>query len=126
MTGESRPRAVTSGDTLYGGTILLSGPLAAEATARGQLALLGAVLFLLLLVWLQLAFGLLMLFLGTSALPSINDFPQTLLLTQRGLGLLITGSALVTQTVALSAARASIAAVLHNPQPMALSSSPSL
>jgi uncharacterized membrane protein len=108
--------------------------------ARGQLALLGAVLFLLLIVWLQLAFGLLILFLGTSGLPNINDFPQTLLLTPRGLGLLITGSVvggviaalvfaatvvavptlLVSQTDALSAARASIAAVSRNPQPMAL------
>jgi uncharacterized membrane protein len=98
------------------------------------------VLFLLLIVWLQLAFGLLLLFLGTSGLPNINDFPQTLLLTPQGLGLLIPGSIvggaiatfvfaatavavptlLVSQTDALSAARASIAAVRRNPQPMAL------
>jgi uncharacterized membrane protein len=108
--------------------------------ARGQLALLGAVLFLLVIVWLQLAFGLLILFLGTSGLPSINDLPQTLLLTPRGLGLLVTGSVvggviatlvfaatvvavpmlLVTQTDALTAARASIAAVARNSKPMAL------
>ncbi len=108
--------------------------------ARGQLALLGAVLFLILIVWLQLAFGLLLLFLGTAGLPSINDFAQLLLMTPRGLGLLITGSLvggviaafvfaatavavpmlLVAQTDALTAARASMAAVLRNPKPMAL------
>jgi uncharacterized membrane protein len=108
--------------------------------ARGQLALLGAMLCLILIVWMQLAFGLLILVLGKSGLPSINDFPQTLLLTPQGLGLLITGSIvggaiatfvfattvvavptlLVTQTDALSAARASITAVIRNPKPMAL------
>jgi uncharacterized membrane protein len=120
--------------------VRLSDVALAGFAARGQLALLGAVLVLLLIVWLQLAFGLLLLFLGTAGLPSINDFPQTLLLTPRGLGLLMTGSVvggaiatfvfattvvavptlLVTQTDALSAVRASIAAVLHNPKPMAL------
>jgi uncharacterized membrane protein len=120
--------------------VRLSDVALAGFAARGQLALLGAVLFLLLIVWLQLAFGLLILFLGTSGLPNINDFPQTLLLTPRGLGLLTTGSVvggviaalvfaatvvavptlLVSQTDALSAARASIAAVSRNPQPMAL------
>jgi uncharacterized membrane protein len=120
--------------------VRLSDVAFAGFAARGQLALLGAVLFLLLIVWLQLAFGLLMLFLGTAALPSISEFPQTLLLTPRGLGLLITGFVvggaiatfvfattvvavpmlLVAQTDALSAARASIAAVRRNPKPMAL------
>jgi uncharacterized membrane protein len=120
--------------------VRLSDVALAGFAARGQLALLGAVLFLLLIVWLQLAFGLLLLFLGTAGLPSISDFLQTLLLTPRGLWLLITGSVvggviaalvfaatvvavptlLVTQTDALSAARASIAAVFRNPMPMAL------
>jgi P-type Cu2+ transporter len=40
ITGESRPRVVTSGDTLYCGTILLSGPLEAEATAVAENTLL--------------------------------------------------------------------------------------
>jgi P-type Cu2+ transporter len=40
ITGESRERVVTSGDTLYCGTILLSGPLEAEATAVAENTLL--------------------------------------------------------------------------------------
>jgi uncharacterized membrane protein len=120
--------------------VRLSDVALAGFAARGQLALLGAVLLLVMIVWLQLAFGLLLLFLGTAGLPSISDFPQTLLLTPQGLGLLITGSIvggaiatfvfaatavavpmlLVSQTDALSAARASIAAVRRNPKPMAL------
>jgi uncharacterized membrane protein len=108
--------------------------------ARGQLAFFGVDLLFACMVWLQLAFLLLMLFLGDSSLPPPSAFMHTLLFTQRGLGLLIVGS-LVGGLIAVlifamsavaipvlleeridtvTAARASIAAVAHNPKPMAL------
>ena len=108
--------------------------------ARGQLAFFGAVLLFICGAWLQLAFLLLMVFFGSSALPPASAFVQALLFTPHGLGLLVVGSLaggalaalvfamsavavpllLVTQTDAISAARASIAAVFRNPKPMAL------
>lgn len=118
----------------------LAGTLLASFVARDQLAIFGAVLLLIFMIWLQLAFLLLMLFAGTSHLPPPDQFMQTLLLTPRGLGLLIVGSlaggliaALVFsisavgvpllmsgQIDAVTAARSSLAAVACNPKPMAL------
>jgi len=43
ITGESRPRRVGPGDTLYAGTVLLSGPVEAEATALAENTLLSEV-----------------------------------------------------------------------------------
>lgn len=108
--------------------------------ARGQLAFFGAVLLFAFFVWVQLAFLLLMLFLGTSEVPPASAFMQTLLFTPQGLGLLVVGSliggiiaALIfaisavavpmlldREIDAVTAARASIAAVVQNPKPMAL------
>lgn len=108
--------------------------------ARGQLAFYGAILLFVFLAWLRLAFLLLMLFFGTSGPPPASLFVQNLLFTPHGLGLLVVGSfaggciaafvfaisamavplLVVTQTDAVSAARASIAAVIRNPKPMAL------
>ena len=108
--------------------------------ARGQLAFFGAVLLFAFLGWTQIAFLLLMLFFGTTGLPPLGEFMQVLLLTPRGLGFLIVGTMtggllaalvfaisamavpmlLVRQIDAVSAARASLDAVIRNPKPMAL------
>lgn len=114
--------------------------LGAGLAARGQLAFFGATLLFAFLVWMQLALLILMLFFGGNGLPPLSDFIHTLLFTAHGLGFLIVGSMvggmiaalvfamsvvsvpllLVTQTDAVSAARASVAAVVRNPKPMAL------
>jgi uncharacterized membrane protein len=118
----------------------LSEVLLAGFGARGELAFFGAILLFAFMVWLELAFLLLMLFLGTSEMPPASAFMHTLLFTPPGLGLLIVGSivggviaALVfavsavaipmlldKQIDTVTAARASMAAVIHNPKPMAL------
>ena len=91
-------------------------------------------------VWLQLAFLLFMLFLGSRALPPASEFVPTLLFTPHGLGLLVAGTVvggvlaamvfaisvisvplLMTRRVdAVTAIAASLAAVALNPKPMAL------
>ena len=108
--------------------------------ARGQLGFFGVALLIVYFGWLQAAFLLLMLFLGGAGLPPPDQFMHTLLFTPRGLGLLvvgtIVGSLLATLVFAISAfavpmllarsldavtaARASVAAVALNPKPMAL------
>lgn len=108
--------------------------------ARGQLGFFGALLMFAYLVWLQLAFLLLMLFLGGAGLPPPSAFMHALLFTPRGLGLLVVGTTvgavlaalvfsisalaipllLVHRLDAVTAARASLAAVASNPKPMAL------
>jgi uncharacterized membrane protein len=123
-----------------GESVRLSDVASAGLGARGQLAFFGGVLLFVFLLWLQLALLLLMLFLGTTAPPQPNEFLQALLFTPRGLGLLVAGSLaggviaalvfamsavavpllLVSHVDAVSAARASIAAVVRNPKPMAL------
>lgn len=114
--------------------------LGAWIGARGQLGFFGALLLFVFLVWLQLAFLLLMLFLGDTGLPPPGAFMQALLFTPRGLGLLVVGTLtggllaalvflisalavpmlLVRRVDAVTAARASASAVLLNPKPMAL------
>lgn len=106
----------------------------------GQLGFFGVVLMFLFLVWVQLAFLLLMLFMGGAGLPPPSQFMPTLLFTASGLGLLIVGTLaggvlaalvfsisavavpllMVRQVDAITAARASLAAVIANPKPMAL------
>lgn len=108
--------------------------------ARGQLGLFGGMLLLIALVWLQLAFLLLMLFFGPTGLPPVDDFARTLLMTPRGLGLLVTGTLvggmlavlvyaisvisvpllLISQCDVITAASASVRTVLRNPKPMLL------
>jgi uncharacterized membrane protein len=92
------------------------------------------------LVWLELAFVLLVLFLGGAGLPPPSEFVTRLLFTPAGLGLLIVGSLvggvlaatvyavsvvavpllLVHRIDAISAAATSLAAVRQNPKPMML------
>lgn len=108
--------------------------------AAGQLAFFGAMLLFAFMIWVQMAFILLMLFMGGAGLPPPSAFMHTLLFTPRGLGLLIVGtivggiiatvvfsiSALAVPLLvgrridAVTAARASLDAVLRNPKPMAL------
>jgi len=66
--------------------------LKAGLRAPGQLAFFGAVLAFAYFVWMELAFLLFMLFLGTSSLPPPSEFVPTLLFTLNGLGLLVAGT----------------------------------
>lgn len=119
---------------------LLTQVLGAGLGARGQLGFFGALLLFVFLVWLQLAFLLLMLFLGSTGLPPPSAFVHALLFTPRGLSLLVVGTLvggalaslvyamsafavpmlLRREIDAVSAARASAAAVLADPKPMLL------
>lgn len=123
-----------------GETPTLSGVVSAAFRAQGQLAFLGVALLLLFMAWMQLAFLLLMLFLGSAGLPPPSDFMHVLLFTPRGLGLLVTGSivggliallvfAVTTVSVpmllearldAVTAMKASLEAVRANPRAMML------
>ncbi len=60
---------------------------------EGQLGFMGVILFLIFMVWMQVAFLLFMLFTGGSAFPPPNEFVHMLLFTEHGLGLLIFGTA---------------------------------
>jgi len=123
-----------------GETVTLGAVAHSSLGAQGQLAFFGALLLFAFLVWMQLAFLLRMLFLGSTGLPPPSAFMHTLLFTNKGLGLLVVGSlvggalAVLVYTVsavavpmlldrrtdAISAARASVLAVAENPKPMAL------
>lgn len=59
---------------------------------EGQLGFMGIVLFLIFVVWMQVAFLLFMLFTGGSAIPPQNEFVRMLLFTEHGLGLLFAGT----------------------------------
>jgi len=60
--------------------------------SSGRLSFFGAMLGFAYVVWLQLAFLLLMLFLGSNHLPPAKDLVATLLFTPSGLGLLVAGT----------------------------------
>ncbi len=108
--------------------------------APGQLALLGLALLLIYIAWVQTAFLLFMVFMGTQPFPPIDSFIGHLLLTTRGVGLLVVGTieggALATLVFAICAVSApmlmdrpvgvakailtSVRAVTFNFKPMAL------
>ena len=108
--------------------------------APGQVRFFGAVLGFAFFVWGNLAFTLLMSFLGTTGVPPLSEVVPTLLFTPKGLGLLVVGTAvggilasivyaisaisvplLMTREVdVVTAMLASLEAVLKNPLPMAL------
>jgi uncharacterized membrane protein len=108
--------------------------------AAGQIGFFGAVLAFVYFVWVQLALLLFMLFFGGQPLPPASEFVAALLLTNHGLGLLVTGTIvggvlasvvfaisvvsvplLMTHRVdAVTAMATSVMAVAMNPKPMAL------
>lgn len=123
-----------------GKPVVLSEVVLAGLNTPGQLGFFGAVLAFAYAVWLQIAFLMFMLFMGSRGLPPASEFVPTLLFTPHGLGLLVAGSAvggvlatvvfsvsaisvplLLTRRVdAVTAMAASIEAVVKNPVPMAL------
>lgn len=124
----------------WGERIGFATALMAGRSAEGQLLFFGVALMIVFLVWLELAFVLLTIFMGGSGLPPPSEFLPTLLFTGPGLGLLIVGTViggllaafvfamsvtavpmLLTRRIdAVTAMRASFAAVVRNPKPMAL------
>jgi uncharacterized membrane protein len=128
-------RRLESGERAHLGDLLQWRP-----KALGQLAFFGAILTFVYLIWVLLAFLLLMLFLGSRGLPPPSEFVPTLLFTGRGLGLLSIGTAvgavcaalvfaisaisvpllMMRRIDAVTAIAASFATVRANPQPMAL------
>ena len=120
--------------------VTLGAALGAGLSAKGQISFFGVGLMIVFLVWLELAFILLVLFMGGGGLPPPSQFLPTLLFTLPGLGLLVVGSIvggvlaaivfamsavavpmlLVERIDAVTAMRASMQAVVANPKPMTL------
>jgi uncharacterized membrane protein len=90
-----------------GEPVSLASTLRAGFYGGGQLAQMGLLLMLIYLAWVEIALLLFMLFLGTQRMPPLDAFVSNLLLTPRGLGLLIVGTAvgmvLATTVFAISA-----------------------
>ncbi len=123
-----------------GKPIVLREVALAGLKAPGQLGFFGVVLAFAFAVWVQIAFLMFMLFMGTRLLPPANEFVPTLLFTPHGLGLLVAGTAvggvlatiifsisaisvpllLTRQVDAVTAMSASVEAIMKNPKPMAL------
>ncbi|NKB16805.1 MAG: DUF2189 domain-containing protein [Sphingomonadales bacterium] len=121
-------------------TVRLVDILQAVLRCCGRLSFFGAMLGFVYVIWLQLAFLLLMLFLGSNHLPPARDFVAMLLFTPMGLGLLVAGTLvggalgllvfsisvvsvplLMTRRIdAVTAVATSLSAVLRNPKPMLL------
>lgn len=130
----------TSRRLAAGQPVSLGSALKAGFAAKGQIAFFGVGLMIVFLVWMELAFILLVLFMGGSGLPPPSAFLPTLLFTLPGLGLLIVGSLvggilaaivfamsalavpmlLVERVDAVTAMRASLRGVAANLKPMAL------
>lgn len=123
-----------------GETPQLRTAIAAPFLATGQLPFLGVMLLMVFFVWIEFAFLLMMLFLGTQIPPTLGELMRTLLLTPQGIGLLSVGSAiggalavfvftisafsapmlLERRIDAVSAAQASVRTVLENSKPAIL------
>jgi uncharacterized membrane protein len=80
-------RRLERGEAVHAQDILL-----AAFRAPGQLALLGLALLLIYVAWVQTAFLLFMVFMGTQPFPPMEDFVANLLLTTRGVALLTIGT----------------------------------
>ena len=120
--------------------VSLASTLRAGFLGEKQLAYMGLFLMLIYLAWVEIALLLFMLFLGPQPMPPLEAFVPTLLLTPRGLGLLIVGTgvgmALASTVFAVSAvavpmlmvervdivtaAQTSVRACRRNPKAMAL------
>ena len=123
-----------------GETVEFRDAVLAVVNARGQLGFFGVILAFAFFVWLELAFLLLMLFMGTNAVPPLSDFVPTLLFTPHGQGLLVVGTLvggvlaaivygisvisvplLMTHQIdAVTAMSVSLEAIVQNPKPMML------
>lgn len=129
-----------SRDIEMGRPVTLGSTIARSMKPEGQLWFMGLVLFLIFMVWMQVAFLLFMLFTGAKAFPPPSEFLHMILFTPHGLGLLLVGTlvgaalSVVTFAVAavsvplllvkdvdvVTAMRVSIRAVMENPRPMLL------
>jgi uncharacterized membrane protein len=128
-------RRLEAGERVRFGDILTAG-----LRAPGQVGFFGAILAFAYFAWLQLALLMFMLFLGSNPLPPASEFIPTLLFTPHGLGLLVAGTVvggvlafavfaisaisvpllMRKRTDAVSAIKASLAAVRTNPMAMTL------
>ena len=128
-------RRLERGERVSVRDVVMAGP-----NAPGQVAFFGVILAFVFFVWLELAFLLFMMFMGTRGLPPVSEFVPTLLFTPHGLGLLVVGTIvggilamivyaisaisvplLLTRRIdAVTAMSASLEAVVDNPKPMAL------
>lgn len=75
-----------------GQPVTLRDSISAGLRAPGQLGFFGAILGFAFFVWIQLAFLLFMLLLGSKPVPPASQFIPTLLFTPHGLGLLVSGT----------------------------------
>lgn len=75
-----------------GEPVNLASALRAGFHGNGQLAFMGLLLMLVYLAWVEIALLLFMLFFGPQPMPPLDVFASNLLLTPRGLGLLIVGT----------------------------------
>jgi uncharacterized membrane protein len=75
-----------------GETVTLGHALNAGRAAKGQLGFFAVILMLAFLAWVQIAFLLLMLFLGEASVPDASAFVTTLFFTGSGRGLLVAGT----------------------------------
>lgn len=123
-----------------GRAVTLREVVGASMRRPGQLGFFGAILAFAYYVWLQLAFLLLMLFMGGRPVPPASEFVPMLLFTPHGLGLLVSGTLvggvialivfaisavsvplLMTRRIdAVTAMATSVAAVRLNPKAMLL------
>jgi uncharacterized membrane protein len=83
-----------------GEPVSLANTLRAGFFAGGQLGHMGLLLMLIYLAWVEIALLLFMLFMGPQPMPPLDVFVSNLLLTPRGLGLLIVGTAVGTALAA--------------------------
>ena len=97
-----------SRDIERGEPVSFAGAIAKGLKPEGQLGFMGLVLFLIFMVWMQVAFLLFMLFTGAQAFPPPEEFLRMLFFTPSGLGLLLVGTAV---GALLSIATFSVAAV---------------
>lgn len=76
-----------------GEPVSLAAALKKSFQPAGQLGFMGVILFLIFMVWMQVAFLLFMLFTGGREFPPPSEFVHMLLFTEHGLGLLFVGTA---------------------------------
>lgn len=123
-----------------GESVTLVATIRAALGSAGRIGPFAAVLLIVYLAWLRIAFLLFMLFFGTRALPSVHAFVPELLFTAHGLALLVIGTAvgaalavvvfvlsaisvpllMERQADVITAMMTSARAVAANPKPMAL------